>query len=172
MRYEVFGEFDVPRTKRLVDKSPQALRAFWEQASGSNPGLADAVGCYVFCIGKKPWYVGLAERQTFRRECFQPHKLVAYASAMSKVKTGKPKLILLAKMTPKGKFAKPGVNGHRATRFLEDLLIGMALSRNPKLENARGTKFMKQMVVPGVLNTPQGKSAAKSVKALRSVMQA
>lgn len=169
MKYETYGPFEITRSRRLVDKSAVAKQAFWGKVDEIVPGLSFAVGCYVFCVGDKPWYVGLAEKQTFRRECFQPHKINAFNSALDKCR-GNPSLILLAKVTPKGRFAKPGVNGHQATRFLEDLLIGMALSRNPKLENIRGTKFSKKIVVPGILNTPPGKHNSNAVQFLRKAM--
>jgi hypothetical protein len=38
------------------------------------------------------------------------------------------------------------------------MLVGTALAQNPRLENIRGTKFMKELSVPGILNTPRGKA--------------
>lgn len=170
MKYETHGPFEIKRSPRLIDRSATARREFWKAIDEGVPGLSYAVGCYIFCIGSKPWYVGLAEKQSFRSECFQPHKINAFNSALDKVR-GTPSLILIAKITPKERFAKPGVNGHKATRFLEDLLIGMALSKNPKLENIRGTKFKKKVVVPGIVNTPHGKNKSKSVQFLREIMK-
>lgn len=170
MKYDIYGPFEITRSGRLVDKSAKAKRDFWLEVDKRVPGLSGGVGCYIFCVGKKPWYVGLAEKQCFKNECFQPHKINAFNSSLDKMK-GKPQLIFINKLTPSGKFSKPGVNGHRASRFLEDLLIGMALSKNPLLENVRGTKFTKELVVPGVLNTPQGK-AKKAVQFLKSALHA
>jgi hypothetical protein len=34
-------------------------------------------------------------------------------------------------------------------------MFGVALKRNPKLRNAKSTKFLKNLVVPGVINSPQ-----------------
>jgi len=171
LNYDIHGPFEVIRSGRLVDKSAKGKRDFWQSVEENVPGLSDAVGCYIFCIGIKPWYVGLAEKQSFRSECFQPHKINAFNSAIDKTK-GAPQLVLIGKLTPKGKFAKPGVNGHKASRFLEDLLIGMALSNNPLLENIRGTKFTKELVVPGVLNTPQGKAKKTAVQFLKGALHA
>lgn len=133
-------------------------------------GLSGSVGCYVFCFGKKPWYVGLAEKQSFKSECFTPHKINCFNSALSKMQ-GKPNLILLSKLTNTDRFAKPGINGHQATKFLEDLLIGMAIASNPALENIRGTKFLKKLIVPGVLNTPKGKAKKKAVQFLKRALR-
>ncbi len=171
MKYDIYGPFLIDRVGRLVDKSAKSTRAFWSSIEEEVEGLSTAVGCYVFCIGTKPWYVGLAEKQTFRKECFQPHKINAFNSALNKRK-GKPYLVFLSKLTKKGRFAKPGINGHKATRFLEDLLIGMALINNSSLENIKGTKLMKELVVPGIINTPQGKAKKASVQFLKQALRA
>lgn len=171
MHYDIHGPFRIARVGRLVDNAAKTKREFWSSIEDQVAGLSTAVGCYVLCIGKKPWYVGLAERQSFRNECFQPHKINAFNSALNKMQ-GKPYLVFLSKLTNTGRFAKPGVSGHKATRFLEDLLIGMALVNNPSLENIRGTKFMKELVVPGIINTPQGKAKKASVQFLKRAMLA
>lgn len=171
MNYDVYGPFEIIRDGKLVDRSARVKRQFWESVEEEERGLPSAVGCYVFCIGKKPWYVGVAEKQSFRKECFQPHKINAFNSALNK-QQGKPQLLLISKVTPGGSFAKAGVNGHKASRFLEDLLIGMALARNQDLENIRGTKLMKELAVPGVINTARGKASKNSVRFLKGVLRA
>lgn len=172
MNYDVFGPFKVERDRRLINKTVDAKRSFWAAIEESAQGLPDAVGCYMFCIGGKPWYVGLAERQSFRGECFQPHKINAFNSALNNSKRGQPTLLFIAKRTNTGRFAKPGVNGHKSTRFLEDMLIGMALANNPLLENIKGTAMIKELVVPGILNTPRGYGRKTPVKFLQSILQA
>jgi hypothetical protein len=171
VNYDIHGPFRIYRVGHLIDNSAQTRREFWSSIEDKVEGLSTAVGCYVFCIGKKPWYVGLAEKQPFRNECFQPHKINAFNSALNKMH-GKPYLVFLCKLTNTGRFAKRGINGHKASRFLEDLLIGMALANNPSLENIRGTKLMKELVVPGIINTPQGKAKKKSVQFLKRVVRA
>lgn len=171
MKYEVHGPFPIQKANRLVDHSAAAKRRFWEEVEDIEPGLSEAVGCYLFCIGKKPWYAGMAERQSFERECFALHKLLAFNSALNKVKKGRPQLILISKMTNRGRFAKPTVNGHRASQFLEDMIIGMTLAANAEAVNIKGTKFPKELSVPGVINTPQGKGSKKSVQFLRSALR-
>lgn len=170
MKYEIFGPFEVLRSGSLVDRSSVKKQEFWSYVDMEVPGLSDAVGCYIFCVGNKPWYVGLAEKQNFRSECFQPHKINAFNSGLDKAGKGKPNLIFLSKMTSTGRFAKVGVNGHKSSRVLEDMLIGMALANNPMLENIRGTKFLKELVVPGLINTPKGKTKNLSVQILKNVL--
>ena len=36
-------------------------------------------------------------------------------------------------------------------------MFGIALNRNGKLRNAKNTKFLKNICVPGIINTPQRK---------------
>lgn len=40
--------------------------------------------------------------------------------------------------------------------FLETMLIGIALETNPELANIKKTNLLKEMVVPGVINSPRG----------------
>jgi hypothetical protein len=83
---------------------------------------------------------------------------------------GEPKLHLIAKLTPSGRFASPSAGGHKDIRFLEALLIGMALNQNEHLQNIRGTKFLREMRVPGILRTGHGEGHLSSVRSLRDVL--
>ena len=83
---------------------------------------------------------------------------------------GKPYLYFISKLTPTGNFAKPSINGHKATEFLEDILIGMALSKNDQLENTKGTKLLKELVVPGIINTPKRKASKGAVQKLKNAL--
>ena len=46
----------------------------------------------------------------------------------------------------------------------------MALANNAELENIKGTKFIKEMVVPGIINTPKGKAKKTAVQFLKHVL--
>jgi hypothetical protein len=170
MEYEVHGPYVVPRKVRLIDRNSKVRARFWSQIDAEIPGLSEAVGCYIFCVNNKPWYVGMAERQTFRKECFGHHKLVAYNEALVRTKKGVPKLYLLAKLTKGGAFTRVTTKKHRSTHFLENLLIGIALNKNPELINLKNTKIHKSLIVPGVVHTPHSKINWTSVRALRTVL--
>ncbi|HXM41216.1 MAG TPA: hypothetical protein VN924_08185 [Bryobacteraceae bacterium] len=120
-------------------------------------------------IRGKAWYVGRAERQAFKHECFALHKILQYNDALQTV-AGPLRLILLAKTTPKKRFAKTSQRGHRDIRFLENILIGSALRRNPKLQNIKGTKLLKEMRVPGVLNSGRGQGRSKVIQELKKAL--
>ena len=169
MTFEAYGPFKIVRkTKISVSRDKTIIREFWDDIDAKHEGLSGACGCYVFVIRGRAWYVGLAKRQDFRHECFAIHKLLQYNEALQQV-CGPPCLILLAKTTPRRRFAKPG-NGHPDVSFLETLLIGSALGRNPGLQNIKGTKLLKEMRVPGILNTGRGQARSGVVQALKKAL--
>ena len=169
VNFKVFGPYHIRRDGKLISKSREHLRAFWSEIEAEAGGLADACGCYVFSIRRRAWYVGMAEKQSFCQECFALHKLTQYNYSLQRV-SGEPQLHLLAKLTPTGKFASPGANGHRDIQFLETLLIGMALNQNEHLQNVRGTKFLREMRVPGILRTARGEGRLAPVRSLRDAL--
>lgn len=171
MQYKVYGPFAIPRENGLLQLNGPTIKTFWDEIGRKVEGLPQACGCYIFSIGIKPWYVGLASGQFFRAECFSVSKKAAYLAAYNNVDKGVPRLTLIAKLTPqKKRFCKPSVNLQNDIYLLEDLLIGMALRKNPKLINIAKTKLLKEMHVPGILNTGTGEGAATAVQYLRQIM--
>ena len=161
MKYYPYGPIEIPIINRRFDRhNKEAINAFWDKFDEESNGLSSAVGCYIFSIraskGIRPWYVGLAEKQSFRKECFAVHKLLNYNECLSSRK-GTPVLTLIPKHTKTDRFAKEGKNGHKDIQFLEALLISSCLRRNPELLNIKSTKLLKEMVVPGLLNSPKGR---------------
>ena len=169
MNFLTYGEFPIARNGNLVAHKPVDRRAFWNQVDEKVPGLSDACGCYIFITRNHAWYVGMAERQSFKKECFSAHKIIQYNEALGEV-GGKPSLLLLPKMTPGKHFAKPAKRGHADIRMLESLLIGTAITRNPKLRNVKGTKLLKSMNVPGFLNSGQGQARSKAVQQFKKAL--
>lgn len=158
----------VPKSKGLITADKSDLKAFWDEANREfGEDLSEAIGCYIFSIragkGVKPWYVGLAQKQTFRKECFTDHKLKHYNYAIAGRK-GTPLLTLIVKRTPGGKLIAPSSKKHSDIEFLENMLIGNCLSRNDELSNVRDTKLLKEMIVPGLFNTPQGKQSSQVIE--------
>ena len=174
MNYETYGAFEVPREDakkgKALDFSKEALSEFWSMVNETFPGLPDAVGCYIFATkagpGITPWYVGQTKK-SFRGECFQDHKKKTYHKVCDRIK-GTPVLILVARCTPNGKLAKLRLN-EREADFVEQLLISKALSKNNDLANTKNTSFVKEIMLPGVLNSPKGKPS-KGSRLLRSVL--
>ena len=171
--YQVFGPFNLHKSGKLVDKHYR--KNFWTDVEHRAPGLPNALGCYVFGIkaakGAFPWYVGKTEKGNFRGETWTPHKLNLYNEALNfgKKKKGTPQLFLIARRTKGGKFAKPRRSGIGDVRALENLLIGTCLLRNRHLLNAKQTKHLRSIVVPGYMNEQPGarpKAASELAKLL------
>jgi hypothetical protein len=172
MNFFPHTSIEIPKqTNGLIAKD--ALSSFWNFIDDElEEGLSGAIGCYIFSIragkGALPWYVGLAEKQSFRKECFTTHKLYHYNDAIADRK-GTPMLTLIAKYTPGGKLVHPTENEHPDIQFLEKMLISKCLTRNPYLRNVKDTKLLRDMVVYGLLNTPQG-NPKSSVSEFRSLI--
>ena len=169
MHYTVFGPYSLVRDGALVSRSVEDRRALWRLMEADAHGLSDACGCYVFSIRRRAWYVGMAARQPFSQECFSLHKINQYNYALQRV-SGEPLLHLIAKRTPTGRFASPATSGHKDIEFLESMLIGMAIRQNEELQNIRGTRFLREMKVPGILRTEKGQGNLGPVKSLRDVL--
>jgi hypothetical protein len=71
-------------------------------------------------------------------------------------KRGISQLYLIAKVQDDGKLRRPGKNGVRSIRKLEELLIGACLIKNPKLVNKSTTRHLKEIHVPGYMNETPG----------------
>lgn len=173
MKFSVYGPFEVPRENDLIDTSAVAKRIFWETVESSVEGLPNACGVYVFVIrakrGALPWYVGLTTKRGFKDESIGPHQTDHYNHSLAKKVGVKPQLYFLAKETPTGRFAKPSQNSHDDIEFLETFMFGVALNRNVNLRNSKNTKFLKNIVVPGIVNTPQ-RSPTTDERSLKAVL--
>lgn len=134
---------------------------FWKKVDSTYYEDASAgVGCYIFSIragkGALPWYVGMAEKQSFKKECFTPHKLNHYNYAIAN-KKGTPLITIIPRYTPNYKLCTPNGAGYNDIRKLETMLIAQCITRNQALLNIRDTKILREMVLPGFINNPQGK---------------
>ena len=161
MYFYPVGPFVIEKkTNGLIQATTEKLKEFWENVDEEYGNLSKSCGCYVFATragkGITPWYIGKAEKQSFAKECFQPHKINHYNDAIAK-KAVTPLLILLPKSTDNGNYSKPSSNGHNDIGILENMLIGIAIKKNPNILNIKGTKIFREMVIPGILNSPQGK---------------
>lgn len=160
MKFSVYGPYDLPRQNNgLIDTTAKAKGLFWANVEEKISGLSEACGCYVYVVrakrGALPWYIGLTTKRTFKLEAIGAHQVNHYNQAIVKKVGVKPQLYFLAKETQKGRFAKPSKNSHSDIEFLETFMFGIALRRNAGLRNSKNTKHLKNLVVPGVINTPQ-----------------
>lgn len=176
MNFFPYSPIEVPRQDNgLIAADGKSLSSFWERVEAElAEELSGGIGCYIFSIragkGALPWYVGLAEKQSFRKECFTSHKINHYNNAIVG-RQGTPLLTLIPKLTSNGKIVSPTGNSHRDIQFVEKMLISNCLFRNDNLFNKRDTKFFREMTVHGLLNTPQG-GQPQSVSEFRSLVGA
>ncbi len=172
MRFDIRGEFAIDR------QPPEHLhgifnKSFWARVGAEDDCLPGACGCYVFALKNGtnvlPWYVGKTEKATFQKECFQATKINYYNDVLLRHK-GQALLFLIPRLTAAGnKYSKPTSGKYRDVDFLETMLIGLAYERNRDLVNVKKTKFLREMVVPGVINTPPG-SPSVAVTKLRKTL--
>lgn len=160
MNYSIHGPFRLPRQLNgLIDRKASSRNRFWRMVDDDDNDLSSACGCYIFAMragrGIKPFYVGLAEMQSFDGECFSANKINIYNDVLGWGKRGSPMLFLIAKRTTTNRFVRPSNRHHDSNSFLESMLIGSSLQKNANLMNVQKTKFLKRMVVPGFINSPR-----------------
>lgn len=175
MKFSIHGPISLGRNSNgKIDRSSHAKNKFLEDAENIEQGLSKAIGCYLFGIkygdSFKPYYVGMASKTSFLRECFGSHKKVIYNEALDD-QYGIPALFLIAKRTKKSKFTKPSKNYLKSLEWLESFLIGICIDKNPKLKNITKTKFLKQLIVPGILNSPKGRSTISEKKFRKAIFK-
>jgi hypothetical protein len=137
------------------------MAGFWKAVASKHDGLSAARGCYLFGIGSSggprivPWYIGKTNKQAFDLECFKPHQRNHYSRAINRYERARPCLFLIAQIMANGKkFYRGRAPG--SIEFLETYLIGFGLRANKELLNKRDTKFYREVVMPGFLNSGQG----------------
>ncbi len=175
MRFKVYGPYDIgvgEGYSKWIDK--QDIKVFWEETVCSDDSkLPDACGVYLFGMGgvkgrtkgaaaqTLPWYVGKAEKLTFKKECFNFKNLYYYNSILINEYggEGRPFLYLLARVDrvddKNDRFSPPASNQEEflGVRFVEEMFIQQSLSANNDLLNKAMTKMIKETSIRGFLNT-------------------
>ena len=183
MNFKVFGPYDIPDHhghEGWFDKGD--VDALWTKIEAATPGLSSACGVYLFgvrgAIGKRktigktlPWYVGKAEKQAFRKECFTGRNLNEFNRVTFNVYRGlgTPFLYLVTRVNQDDTFSRPTKTEYRGVRFIEELLIQMSLEVNNDLSNIQGTRWVQQTSIRGLLNS-KGK-ASKAVTSLKGAFR-
>jgi hypothetical protein len=171
MIFQTFGAFPIDLDS--YGNIPGDLCEFWSQVEQETAGLSSAKGCYVFGIKTSggpsvfPWYMGKTLR-SFDVECFQYHKRVLYAKAISFYKRATPCIFFIPRMTNGGLFYSG--SGAIATNFLDRHLISLGLQVNPDLLNKKDTKLYREVQLRGILNS-EGTRPDQAAKALRLALR-
>ena len=180
--FQIYGPCDVPRKGGITDRTidPQNRKAFWNVVEEEYPGLREAGGCYVFGLRSEkkgtetPWYIGMAEKQTFEQECFQDHKLKRYAEAMniSGNRSSTPIMYFVARcMRQRQGFAKIPKNDNKAIRVVEKNLIALGVRSNLKLLNVRDANVLKGLSVEGLHHSRNRGRRSRPTNCLRDMFQ-
>ncbi|MGN6488366.1 MAG: hypothetical protein ACTHLT_11180 [Devosia sp.] len=161
MRYWTAGPVELFLIDRRLSFDEYSRREFWADVDSDHEGISEACGCYVFAMRRGnsyvPWYVGKAERQTFKRECLTEDKVRKYEEVLLTQK-GTPTLSFYGRVTRERlAYSRPSTSQHRDIRYLERLLISHGVKRNKHLINIQDTRLQRTLEVPGLLNTRQGR---------------
>jgi hypothetical protein len=127
-------------------------------------GVGAHRGVYFVASGMKklkPWYVGLATKQTFREECTTPDKIRKINLALGEIGKGEPALLFL-KLANGGKKATKVHS--KAIDSLETEMIQWCFGRNANLVNNRKKMPAVASFVPGALRTGPGKPAVAATR--------
>lgn len=169
-QYKSYGEFLVPlghpdpkHHKTTIKKS--GLSEFWHSVDQLHPGLSSACGIYIFGLraggGFTPWYVGKCNaKYGFKGECFSREKASKYEEVLKRpdIQRGTPVLFLLPRLGIKTAFAKFSPRNNSEIGWLEKEFIQLGILANSNLINRQSTKWIREVVVPGVMNSPPGRN--------------
>lgn len=178
MYFGLYGPFVIERNAGAIpSRQPgmwAAVRKASDRAGYGEKELERAIGCYAFGIqygeNLKPWYIGMTIANTgFRGEVFQPHKLRHYNSVIDE-KRGTPIMFLMPLLTQQeGRFSRDRGKSVPIIRWVEKMLFGVALRRNPDCRNQRDTKFLRNVEVRGVFNSKTPGPDDAAVRAVRQM---
>ena len=139
MRFKVYGKFEIPLEKDASNRIDAAdVKVFWQEVEQKIPGLPNACGVYIFGIEGQlkhksgetamPWYIGKAEKQTFKKECFAHHKLITFNNTFTDHyrSRGRPFLYLMARQEEGEKFSTPTTSEYLQYSLLKRCLFKWA----------------------------------------------
>jgi hypothetical protein len=176
--FEVYGPFNL---KVEGGKICKPTADWWRDVVDvyDGPTPERGIGCYMFTLGNaqiKPWYVGKTWCEGgFRDEAFTDHKLEHYNEALSGRK-GPARIFFFPLITrhfhdPNWQLSRDRTSTRRLINWLEKTLIGMALSRNPDLQNARDTTLLRTVRVRGIIGkSPIGRPHGEVALARKALL--
>ncbi len=175
--FDMYGPFEIAREAGQIGSGQAEM---WEHVREAcrcqrydEKQLETAIGCYAFGLGHgetlRPWYVGMTlAKGGFRAEVFQKHKLDHYNEVVSQHR-GTPVMFLMPLLTPSGQFSRDrGLSGP-LIGWVEKMLFGVALKRNPYCRNQRDTKYLRSVEVRGVFNSKRRGPKGATVTAARQM---
>ena len=187
MNFEVYGPFllnaesDEEGFSGWIDQ--REINDFWVKVRKQHDHLENACGVYIFCVeGKQkrsgkttnlPWYVGKAEKQTFKQECFNHKNQLSYNKVISQLyrEVTAINFYFVARHNEDGKYSAPAKKDdgtvYEGVRFAERLFMQKSLAANNHLLNIKDLKDARGTHIRNILNWPvQGRddSSAGALK--------
>ena len=174
MNFEVYGpfllnaEFDVEGLSGWIDQ-PE-INEFWVEVKKQHEDLENACGVYIFCVeGKQkgaskttnlPWYVGKAEKLTFKRECFNHRNQLSYNKVISQLyrEVTAINFYFVARHNENGEFSAPAKKEdgtvYEGVRFAERSFMQKSLAANNHLLNIKDLTNARRTQIRNILNWP------------------
>lgn len=142
---------------KIIDKNK-----FNEQVKIKNSDLQKAKGVYVFALkhgqNYTPYYIGQTTKSGLLQESLNPGNLKKYDKCLGECVNMKPVMIYIVYLTPKNAVSKKQhPKAKDLYNWLEAYMIMLGVQKNQKLVNGKKVKYLNSVVVPGLLNSPQGK---------------
>ena len=194
MNFKVYGPFlldadsDEGGFARWIDQ-PE-IDKFWENVKSKHEKLEDACGVYIFSVEGKlknkktpsmvPWYVGKAENQTFKQECFSHRNQLSYNKVILQLYTEVTAInfYFLARHdghADNSKFSAPAKKQdgtvYEGVQFVERLFMQKSLVKNDQLLNIQGLADARGTHIKNILNWPVSGKDDNSVSLLKDSLQ-
>jgi hypothetical protein len=165
VHFDPRGPFPLKRDTNRQGRSISAvsIEKFWAIPKVAH--LKSKIGCYVFVIGKKPFYVGKATR-SFGGEVFNNKNLATYRETVTKFR-GRTSLYFIVY---RKEASQRGKAPTRTISKVEKLLIGMAHEANPELTNVQHKNRPIRYCIAGVFNSGRGKPS-ESANGVRKILR-
>ena len=186
MKFEVYGPFKLNEEGFSGWIDQPEINKFWEKVGDQDENLRNlrkACGVYIFCVDGKqkrkgktadlPWYVGKAENQTFKKECFNHRNQLSYNYVISQLyrKVTAINFYFIARHDENGKFSSPARKDdgtvYEGVRVVERLFMRKSLAANNDLLNMKDVTHARRTRIRNILNwRDRGKddSGAKKLK--------
>jgi hypothetical protein len=165
VHFDPRGPFPLKRDTNRLGRSigDLSVERFW--ALPKVAALESKIGCYVFVIGNRPFYVGKATK-SFGSEVFSNKNLAAYREAVTKF----PGRVSFYFVVYRKESAHRGKAPTRIIAKVERLLIGMAHEANPGLINVHYKNRPIRYCIAGVFNSGRGKPSS-SANMVRGILR-
>ena len=190
MNFEVYGPFklntesDTDGFSGWIDQ--EEINDFWDEVRDQDGNLEKACGVYMFFVDGKqkgkgkttnlPWYVGKAEKQTFKQECFTPRNQLSYNKVISQMyrEDTAVNFYFIARHGKDGKLSAPAKKDdgtvYEGVRFVERLFMQKSLAANNRLLNVKDLKDPRGTHIRNILNWPiRGRDDYSADKLKRSL---